>query len=134
MTSFKFPGQVVVPGLFWRETSIVASQANNAMNFLNISSSAVFRPKFPISGLVWGIHFGMDVAISAGTMDIELFINNAEVTQTTLTNATGTNETRLYSSPIPFGIDQTIDYRYSSDGSLAGITAMNVIALISLDT
>lgn len=111
---------------FWRETALAISQTNNAFNTYNISGATSFRIFLPLPAQIVGMNWGLDAAITAGTMNVELFINGAEVTQTTLNSGSGTSGVVAYATPFGVAAGQSIHVAYSSDAALATATICQV--------
>lgn len=117
-------------GLFWRESIGVAPQVSNAINFLNVSSASGNRFVAPYAGQVLGFCLGLDTAITAGTLTIECFINNASAATKAFTSADTAPLHAFFATPAAFSANQTIDFRYSIDAGFTGSTTVQVIGTI----
>lgn len=132
LTQAQLAGATSTP--WWRESAIIASQNSNAINIFNISSSSFSRWVAPFSGKILGISVAGDAAISAGTMDLEAFVANAEVAQITINSGTTIPSYLTFATPVPFSAGQAVDFRYSSDAALAGLAIIQIIPVFVFES
>lgn len=126
-------GQTVMYGSavpFWRESAVIAAQSSNAINIFNASSAAAARWVAPVAGSVIGCSVGGDAQISAGTLTLEVYVNNAlSQSFAALSSADTLPKVILLGTAATFTANQTVDFRYSSDASLAGLAQIQVIPI-----
>lgn len=112
---------------FWQEAGILASQNSNALNIVNSSSATARRWVAPYSGRVVSISIGADANLTAGTITVECFVNNA-LSQSfpAISSSDSLPKLLTLATPATFTAGQTVDFRYSSD---AGVSTLSVLAI-----
>lgn len=117
----------------WYRETIAASQASNALNIFAGSSASTFRWIAPYAGKVIGVMVGADANMTAGALDIECFINNAEAGQISYSGAVTMPRTDNFTTPLSFTAGQTVDFRYTTDAGIAPLLNLQVIPILIFD-